>query len=246
MITYFYSRPENIKKDNLKITGEEKKHIVSVLRYKEGDSIDVVNGRGHIYRVRITDISKSEIQCKIVSRKPGENEPEIDLSLAQSLCKGHKMDWLIEKATEIGVRSVIPLLTERAVVKLGDSKKERTKIDRWRKIATASMKQSLRAFLPDIKPVIHLKRLLPEIRKYDLTLVGSLAADAKNLRDIRQLKKSPKNILAIVGPEAGFSNEELNQLKSAGAIPVSLSKRRLRTETAGIVLSSLVLYELGN
>ena len=108
------------------------------------------------------------------------------------------------------------------------------------------MKQSLRAFLPDIKPVIHLKRLLPEIRKYDLTLVGSLAADAKNLRDIRQLKKSPKNILAIVGPEAGFSNEELNQLKSAGAIPISLGKRRLRTETAGIVLSSLVLYELGN
>ncbi|MGB2698367.1 MAG: 16S rRNA (uracil(1498)-N(3))-methyltransferase [Candidatus Zixiibacteriota bacterium] len=244
MITYFYSKPENIKKDTLKIPGEEKKHIVSVLRYKEGDSIDVVDGRGYVYKVEIADIKKNEIHCKIISKKSGENEPKIQLSLAQSLCKGYKMDWLIEKATEIGVSSVIPLLTERTIIKLGDSKKEKAKIDRWRKIAIASMKQSLRSFLPDIKPVTQLKKLLPEIRKYDLTLVGSLESDAENLRDLRQLKKSTKNILAIVGPEAGFTDEELNQLKSAGAIPVSLGRRRLKTETAGIVLSSLVLYEL--
>ena len=246
MITNFYCEPENIKRDSLKIVGDEKKHIISVLRYKKGDSIDVVDGRGNMYQVEIADIMKNEINCKIIQKRPGENEPKIHLSLAQPLCQGYKMDWLIEKATEIGVGSIIPILTERTIIKLADSQKEKVKTDRWRKIAIASMKQSLRSFLPDIKPVIQLKKLLPEIKKYDLTLVGSLESDAKNLRDIRQLKKYPKKILAIVGPEGGFTDEELTQLKPAGAIPISLGQRRLRSETAGIVLSALVLYELGN
>jgi 16S rRNA (uracil1498-N3)-methyltransferase len=246
MITNFYCEPGNIKRDSLRIVGEEKKHIISVLRYKKGDSIDVVDGRGNVYKVEITDIEKDEINCKIIQKKPGENEPKIHLSLAQSLCQGYKMDWLVEKATEIGASSVIPLLTERTIIKLGDSKKEKAKMNRWRKIAIASMKQSLGSFLPDIKPVTRLKKLLPEIKKYDLTLMGSLESDAKNIKNILQLGKSPKRILAIVGPEAGFTDEELTQLKSEGAIPVSLGQRRLRTETAGIVLSSLVLYELGN
>lgn len=244
MITNFYCEPENIKKDTLKITGEEKKHIVSVLRYKKGDSIDVVDGRGNVYQVEIADIKKNEIHGKIILKKSGENEPEIHLTLAQPLCKSYKMDWLIEKATEIGISSIIPLVTERTIIKLGDLKKEKAKIDRWRKIAIASMKQSLRSVLPDIKPVTRLDQLLPQIRKYDLTLVASLESDARNLREIRQLKKSIRKILAIVGPEAGFTDDELTQLKSAGVIPVSLGKRRLRTETAGIMLSTLVLYEL--
>ena len=244
MITNFYCEPENINRDSLRIVGEEKKHIVSVLRCKKGDLIDVADGRGNVYRVEIADIKKDEVHCKIISEKSAENEPEIHLSLAQPLCQGYKMDWLIEKATEIGVSSVIPLLTERTIVKLGDSKKEKAKTHRWRKIAIASMKQSLRSFLPDIKPVTQFKKLLPEIKKYDLTLLGSLESDAKNLKDILQLEKSTKKILAVVGPEAGFTDEELFQLKSAGAIPVRLGQRRLRTETAGIVLSTLVMYEL--
>ncbi len=245
MITNFYCEPENIKKDNLKITGEEKKHIVSVLRYNKGDSIDVVDGRGNIYQVEITDVGKNEIKCKIISKNIGENEPEIHLTLAQPLGKGYKMDWVVEKATEIGVSSIIPLITERTIIKLGDLKKEKAKIDRWRKIAIASMKQSLRSVLPDIKPVTKLDQLLTQIRKYELTLIGSLESDAKSLKNLSQLKKPLRKILVIVGPESGFTDDELTQLKSAGAIPLSLGKIRLRTETAGIVLSSLVLYELG-
>jgi len=245
MITFFYTKSECIKKDTLKILGEEKKHIVSVLRYKEGDLIDVVDGIGNRYHVEITDIQKNEIQCRILSRKKGENEPKIHLTLAQSICKGYKMDWLVEKVTEVGVSSIIPLVTKHTVVKLGDSKKEKAKIERWKKIAIASMKQSLRSVLPEIKPAANVGQLLPQIRRFDLTLTGSLESNAKSLRDIRQLIKSSGKILAIVGPEAGFSEDEMAQLKSAGAVPVSLGGRRLRTETAGIILSSLVLHELG-
>jgi 16S rRNA (uracil1498-N3)-methyltransferase len=245
MVTNFYCEPENIKKDSLRIVGEEKKHIVSVLRGKKGDLIDVVDGIGNKYKVRIIDIEKNSIQGKILSRKKGENEPKVHLTLAQSICKGYKMDWLIEKATEIGVSSIIPILTERTVVKVADAKKEKTKMDRWKKIAIASMKQSLRSVLPEIKGITKLNALLSQIKKYDLTLMGSLKQDAKSLKDLSRLRKALKKILVIVGPEAGFTEDELVKLRSAGAISVSLGKRRLRTETAGIVLCSLALYELG-
>jgi 16S rRNA (uracil1498-N3)-methyltransferase len=154
------------------------------------------------------------------------------------------MDFLVEKATEIGVSSIIPIVTQRNLVKVDDASREKSKIDRWRRVAVAAMKQSLRTVLPEIHEVTPFVQLLPQIKYYDLCLIASLEKDAKNLRDCEQLKTKPDRVLLIVGPEAGFTDEELSKAKSQGAIPISLGTRRLRTETAGLVFLSLALHQL--
>ena len=243
----------------MKIVGEETKHIVTVLRHQKGETIDVVDGCGVKYKVLIQDLRKDCVEGKILSKKRRENEPVAHLTLAQAICKGPKMDFLIEKATEIGVSTIIPILTENTVVKIGKIVEEdgsippgvKRKTERWRRLAITSMKQSLRSILPNIQNPIKFDNFLPKIKTFDLSLIASLEKGAKSLRECDEFKKrlrNPKdclrNVLIIVGPEAGFSEDELSKVKDLGAIPITLGLRRLRTETAGIVFSSLVLYEL--
>jgi 16S rRNA (uracil1498-N3)-methyltransferase len=153
------------------------------------------------------------------------------------------MDFLVEKATEIGVSCIIPIVTERNLVKVDDASREKPKIERWRRVAIAAMKQSLRSVLPEIHEVTPYAQLLPQIHAYDLCLIASLDKDANNVRECQQLNTRPQKLLLIVGPEAGFTDEELSQAKALGATPVSLGPRRLRTETAGLVFLSSVLHE---
>jgi 16S rRNA (uracil1498-N3)-methyltransferase len=259
MITNFYVNPENVRKDSLKIVGEEAKHIVTVLRRQRGETIDVVDGCGIHYKVLIQDLGKDYVEGKIISEIRRENEPIAYLTLAQAICKGVRMDFLIEKATEIGVSAIIPILTENTVVKIGKTAEENSsapsaakrKTERWRRVAIASMKQSLRSILPDIHNPTKFDDFLPKIKTFDLSLIASLEKGAKSLRGCVELKdrsrnrkNSLRNVLIMVGPEAGFTEDELSKAKSFGAIPITLGLRRLRTETAGIIFSSLLLYEL--
>jgi 16S rRNA (uracil1498-N3)-methyltransferase len=259
MITNFYVNPENVGKNSLKIMGEEAKHIVTVLRHKKGETIDVVDGCGVKYKALIQDLGRDYVEGKILSKKKGENEPTVHLTLAQAMCKGMKMDFLIEKATEIGVSTIIPIFTERSMIKIGKTAEKdssislsaKRRMERWRRLAIASMKQSLRSVLPDIQNPIKFDDLLPQMKTFDLSFIASLEKGAKSLKECNELKdrlKSPKdslrNVLIMVGPEAGFTEDELSRAKAFGAIPITLGLRRLRTETAGIVFSSLVLYEL--
>ena len=259
MITNFYVNPENVGKDSLKIVGEEAKHIITVLRHQKGETIDVVDGCGVKYRVLIQDLGKDYVEGKILSEIRRGNESIAHLTLAQAICKGQKMDFLIEKATEIGVSTIIPISTENTVVKIGKIVEEngstssavKRKTERWRRLAIASMKQSLRSVLPEIQNPIKFDDLLPKIKTFDLCLIASLEKGAKSLREcdelknrLRNRKDSLRNLLIMVGPEAGFTQDELSRAKALGAISITLGLRRLRTETAGIVFSSLVLYEL--
>jgi 16S rRNA (uracil1498-N3)-methyltransferase len=246
MITNFYTPLEKISEDVLTIDGEEAKHILSVLRHKVGDVISVVDGCGTRYNVLIEKASKGSIQGKILSRIRKENEPACQVTLAQAICRQERMDFLIEKATEIGVFSIIPILTERGLVKIREISKGRSKIDRWKRLAIASMKQSLRTVLPEIQEITPFDHLLPKIKSFDLCLIASLEKDSKSIKDCEELKRRVKKILLIVGPEAGFTEEELSKAKAQGAIPISLGLRRLRTETAGVVFLSLVLHQWGD
>jgi 16S rRNA (uracil1498-N3)-methyltransferase len=258
MITFFYVEPENVGEDNLKIFGEEAMHITTVLRYKKGEVIEVVDGKGGKYKVMIASAEKNLIEGKILSKTLLENEPKVFLTLAQSIGKGMKMDWVIEKGTEIGVSSFIPLVTLRTSVQpfgklrmvseaspLGDEK-EKARLKRWRRVAISSMKQSLRSVLPDIQKITTLDELLLKVKDFDLVLFGSLDEQAKKIKSLARFKKTLKKLLVIVGPEGGFTEEEEEKLIQAGAIPVNLGKRRLRTETAGIVFCALVLYKWGD
>jgi len=246
MITNFYVNPENVGKDSLKIVGEEAKHILSVLRYGSGDVIDVVDGCGTKYKVKIEEISRDFLEGKILSRTSKENEPDCHLTLAQAICRKERMDFLIEKATEIGVSSIIPIVTERSLIKVSGVSRKKKKIDRWRRLAVASMKQSLRTILPEIQDIIEFEQLLSKVKSFDLCLIASLDKDSKSIKECEELKAGLKNILLIVGPEAGFTEEELSKAKAQGAIPMSLGSRRLRTETAGVVFLSLVFHQLGD
>ncbi|MGB2805348.1 MAG: 16S rRNA (uracil(1498)-N(3))-methyltransferase [Candidatus Zixiibacteriota bacterium] len=244
MITNFYTNPEKINKETLTIEGDEARHILSVLRHGAGDEIDVVDGRGTKHRVLIEEASRDFLQGRIVSQTRMENEPQCHITLAQAICRKERMDFLVEKATEIGVSSIIPIVTERNLVKVDDASREKSKIERWRRLAIAAMKQSLRTVLPEIRDVTPFDQLLPQIGNFDLCLIASLDKDAKNVRDCEQLKTKPDRVLLIVGPESGFTDEELTQAKALGATPVSLGSRRLRTETAGVVFLSLALHQL--
>lgn len=244
MITNFYTNPDKINKETLTIDGDEARHILSVLRRGAGDEIDVVDGRGTKYRVLIEEVSRDFLQGKILSRTRMENEPDCHVTLAQAICRKERMDFLIEKATEIGVYSIIPIVTQRNLVKVDDASREKNKIERWRRLAIAAMKQSLRTVLPEIHEVTPFDQLLPQIGNFDLCLIASLDKDAKSVTECEQFKTRPDRALLIVGPEAGFTEEELSKAKSLGAIPISLGPRRLRTETAGVVFLSLALHQL--
>jgi 16S rRNA (uracil1498-N3)-methyltransferase len=246
VITNFYTDPEKIDRETLAIDGDEAKHILSVLRHGAGDQIHVVDGRGTKYRVMIEEVSRDFLQGKILSRTRMENEPDCQVTLAQAICRKERMDFLVEKATEIGVSSIIPIVTQRNLVKVDDASREKSKIERWRRVAVAAMKQSLRSVLPEIYDVTPFAQLLPRIHDYDLCLIASLDKDAKNVSECEQLRAKPQEVLLIVGPEAGLTDEELSQAKAQGAIPISLGPRRLRTETAGLVFSSLALHQVSD
>ena len=244
MITYFYVEPKNVNKNILKIEGEEAKHICQVLRKGEGEIIEVVDGEGIKYQVLITNTGRDWVQGKILAQIRKENEPLTHLTLAQGLIKGVRMDFLVEKITEIGVSSIIPLITEKSVVKLEKDKKEIMRLNRWKKIAISGMKQSLRSRLPKIQIPILFQELLAKVKEYDLALIACQTKRSKSLKGVIDAKIRLKNVLLLVGSESGFTQEELDLALKTGVIPISLGPRRLRSETAGIVISSLLLYEL--
>jgi 16S rRNA (uracil1498-N3)-methyltransferase len=246
MITNFYTDPEKVGKNSLTVDGDEAKHILSVLRYERGDEIGVVDGRGTRYQAEIVKTSKNSLEAKILSRTRMVNEPHCRVTLAQAVCRQERMDFVIEKATEIGVFSIVPMLTERGVVKVTGSQQRKRKIERWRRIAIAAMKQSLRTVLPEIQDFTEFDDLMVRSNHYDLCLIASLKKSSKNLSECRQLKNGLKDVLLIVGPEAGFTDRELSRAEAAGAVSVSLGLRRLRAETAGVVFSSLVLHRLAD
>ncbi len=246
MITNFYTDPKKIGKETLSIDGDEARHILSVLRYGLGDQIGVVDGRGTKYQAEIVKTFRNSLEAKILSRARMENEPGCRVTLAQAVCRQERMDFLIEKATEIGVSSIIPILTEKSIVKVSSPLQRKRKIERWRRVAMAAMKQSLRTVLPEIRDFTEFDDLMAKSNLYDLRLIASLDKSSKNLSECRQLKKGLKDVLLIVGPEAGFTDLELSRAEAAGAVSVSLGLRRLRAETAGVVFSSLVLHRLAD
>ncbi|HVP35846.1 MAG TPA: RsmE family RNA methyltransferase [Terriglobales bacterium] len=246
MVTYFYVDPKKVEKNSLRIEGEEAKHICLVLRKDQGDVIDVVDGEGMKYQVQVTAKGKDWVQGKIISQTRKENEPFTHLTLAQALIKGVRMDFLVEKVTEIGVSSIIPLITEKTIVKLGKDSKSISRVNRWKRIAISGMKQSLRSKLPEIQNPVWFQELLAEVRDYDLALIACQTKGSKFLKEIFEAKSRLKEVLLLIGPESGFTQEELDLSLKSGIVPVSLGPRRLRSETAGIVFSSLVLHELGD
>lgn len=241
--TSFYVPPEHIRRDSLHITNQEAKHAHGVLRCAVGDVFTVVDGCGLEYRASVQSIRKNRIDCKILSSQKNPKEPTVHITLAQALCRFAKFDTLVEKCTEIGVGTILPTLTQRSRP-MPPKDQFQNRLRRWHKIAVAAMKQSGRSVLPRIESAVPIDTLLAYTENFDLSLLAWEDEQAVSLRSLLSPTHEIQSVLIFVGPERGFSKEEVEKARRAGFQPFSLGPRRLRTETAGIVSVSLVMYEL--
>lgn len=238
----FFVPEENVCEKEIRITGDDIKHIKHVLRMSEGEKVVVSCGQGTDYYCIIESIQETGIVLRIEERKPAVSELPVRLVLFQALPKLDKMELVIQKAIELGASEVVPVKTRRCVVKL-DARKEEKKLTRWRAIAESAAKQSGRGRIPEIQDVMEFDKALEYAKSLDTVMIPyelceDTAASAKTMQEA-VMKDS---IGIFIGPEGGFERSELEQAAAAGAVPVSLGKRILRTETAGLAVLSVLMF----
>ena len=242
----FFVTENEVKDDVIKIVGEDVNHIANVLRKHIGDSLNICNiSTSDNFLCDIVEIDKENIKCKVIKKIDTKIEPDTEITIFQGLPKFEKMELIIQKCTEIGVTEFYPVSMERCIVKL-DGKNEIKKLERWQKIAETAAKQSGRNIIPKIKNIINLKKLCNLFEKYDIVL---LAYEKEKNTTLKQALKTLKNckkskIGIVIGPEGGIDEREIKELIDSGAISITLGNRILRTETVGISMSSIILYEL--
>ncbi len=229
---YFYTPPHLITSNDLTIDGDEFVHLTHVMRKRAGDTIRVVNGTGMTYDVTIVDVSKRTARCEITATYARLNEPEIDVTIGVALLKNaSKFDFLVEKVTELGVNTIVPLLTERTIPR-------HAKTGRWQKLALAAMKQSGRCVLPQVRDLTSLQEFITSTTPGSIKIIphersayplGRIQIDAAS------------SIVICIGPEGGFGDNEVESAERSGFTPCSLGPRRLRTETAAIASVAMVL-----
>lgn len=241
----FFVASNQIQDKNIKIIGEDINHISNVLRIKAQERIIVCDKeKGKSYVAELTGINKDFIDCKIIEENLETTESNINIDLYQGLPKSDKMELIIQKAVEIGVRDIYPVSLERCVVKL-DAKKGAKKIERWQKIAEAAAKQSKRDVISRVNNVINIKNICHNVEKYDIILLAYENEETNTIKkELQKLDRNKKlSIGIIIGPEGGLSEKEVSKLIDNGAKCVTLGKRILRTETAPLVMLSDIFYE---
>lgn len=238
----FFVPRENIDGDTIRIGGEDVVHIKRVLRMREGDTLNMCDSSGCDYLAKIREIGEKDIFLDVLEKKKSETEPPVKVTLFQGIPKAGKMDYIIQKTTELGIFEIVPSVLSRCVVKLDGDKK----IKRWQKISEEAAKQSGRGIIPEIKEPMNLKEAIEELKKFDLAFVPYECEEENCLRDILKSKDDIKTVGFMIGPEGGFEKSEIDLLVENGITPISLGKRILRTETAGEAVLSMVMYEIGD
>jgi 16S rRNA (uracil1498-N3)-methyltransferase len=221
------------------LSSEEVHHALHVLRLKVGDTLNVFDGRGHEAQARIAEITKDSVRLTILQHSNTASLP-CRITLAQAIPK-KSMDLIVQKATELGVASIVPLVSERSVVKLDEDSR---RMDRWHEIALDACKQCGNNWLPEIQPPLKARDFLSSPGKFDLKLIASLQPDSKPLKTILGDAARPTSVLILIGPEGDFTPAELGLAKSAGCLPLSLGPLVLRADTAAIYALSILHHEL--
>ena len=239
----FYVTPDQIKDDIIMITGPDVNHIKNVLRMRQGEEIIICNGQGKDCYCIINRVSESEIIAKIQSIQATEAELKTKITLFQGLPKKDKMELIIQKATELGVHEIVPVMTKRVVVKLEDKKKEEKKLERWQAIAEGAAKQSGRGIIPKIQRVISYQEALKNASTMGIGIIPyENAMGMQATKEIMNGLSQFNTIGVLIGPEGGFEESEIEAAKANHIHPITLGKRILRTETAGLaVLAMMVL-----
>ena len=233
--------------EEMYIEGVDARHISKVLRMQPGDKLQIVSDDGVSAMAEITAIASERVSVRCLEKLAESHEPRVRLVLAQGLAKGEKMDFIIQKAVEMGAYSVIPVAMEHSVVRL-DGAKAAKKVERWQKIAESAAKQSKRDIIPKVQPVQSMAEMLAS-GDYETKIIAYECEDRLSLKAALKAAEAAggiKELLLIIGPEGGISEGELELARQAGAVPVSLGRRILRAETAGLVAISAIFYETGD
>jgi len=244
----FFVPSDAIADGVVRIAGRDARHIVRALRMGPGDRLSVVDGSGREYIARIARTAETSVVAAIEEeRGSGPGEPRVPLVLAQGIPKLDKMDFIVQKCTEIGVSRFLPVLAERSVARTNSDSADR-RVLRWQRIAEEAAKQAGRGAVPPVEGVRGFESALGELASRGVLLI--MPWELERERSLRQaladmdLEKTPGMAL-IIGPEGGFSHYEVELAKRYGALTVTLGRRILRTETAGLAAATVIMYETG-
>ncbi len=242
---HFFLTPEQIGGKSVHITGGDVNHIRNVLRMRPGEQITVSGGEdGKEYRCEIEKIEEDCVTAKIMWVEESGAELPSRVCLFQGLPKGDKMELIIQKAVELGAAEIVPMATKRAVVRL-DAKKEETKRKRWNAISESAAKQSKRGIVPEVTRVMNFAEAVEYAKQFDKKLIPyELAEDMERTRELIAGIEPGESVAVFIGPEGGFDEQEIELARAAGIQPLTLGRRILRTETAGMTVLSVLMFHL--
>jgi 16S rRNA (uracil1498-N3)-methyltransferase len=236
----FFINPDQVREPYVAIIDDDVRHIRTVLRKQPGDLLTLLDGQGKEYTVRITAIEKAEVVAEIVDRT--ERHPSLPrIVLGQGIAKSDKMDWIVQKATELGVASIVPLVTERTIVKVKDEEK---RVGRWQKICREAAMQSDRPDIPQITTIQLFGGFIRTVSTGpEALLLMPWEEGTEPIKNVLRQHSDTRLIIVLIGPEGGFSKAEAEMAKEKGFLLVSLGKNILRTETAALAALSMIGYE---
>ena len=241
---HFFADPSCVDGEQIRLAGSDVNHMKNVLRMKSGEEVWVSDGEGMDYFCSVEGYEEKEAVLRVVKKEVSQTELASRLILFQGLPKGDKMEWIVQKAVELGAYSVVPVSTRRCVVKL-DNKKAEKKVSRWQQIAESAAKQSKRMLVPEVHSVMTFKEALVYAKELDVLLIPyELAKGMKETKELIRSIEPGKSIGVFIGPEGGFEEQEVADAMEAGAKPITLGHRILRTETAGLAVLSVLMFQL--
>lgn len=245
----FFVNQDQVHENRIEIIGQDVNHIRNVLRLEINEEIQIcIKEQETTYNCIIEEIEKEYVLCNIKEKVEDTTESNVSIHVFQGLPKADKLEFIIEKCTEIGVKKITPVIMSRSIVKLNEKDKNK-KLERWRKIAEVAAKQSGRDKILEVNSVLNFKNIFENLQEYDIVLVAYEKEKKNSLKNVlNKIKDENKTykIAVLIGPEGGIDSIEIEELKkNVNNIEiVTLGKRILRTETAPIVISSNILYEL--
>ena len=241
---HFFVTPSQVKGEKIYVEGMDVNHMKNVLRMRCGEELMVSDGNNLKYRCSVEGYEEEQAVLRILEEMDVVTELSSRIYLFQGLPKQDKMELIVQKAVELGVYRVIPVSTRRAVVRL-DQKKAGKKAERWQQIARSAAKQAKRGYVPEVAFPMSYREALEAARELDVILIPyELAKDMKETKEIIERIRPGKSVGIFIGPEGGFEKEEVELALEYGAMPVTLGRRILRTETAGMAMLSVLMFHL--
>lgn len=243
-MSHFFISSSQVTGGILTIVGDDVNHMKNVLRMREGERFSAADELGMCYECSVDTLEKHQVTARILETYPGNTELSSKLYLFQGLPKSDKMEWIIQKAVELGVYAVVPVMTKRSIVKL-DAKKEASKRKRWQSIAEGAAKQSGRMRIPEIYEVKTYEEALKMAQIMDVKLIPyECARGMEATREIFAKINPGMSVGIFIGPEGGWEETEVEEAKKHQVHPITLGRRILRTETAGLMTLSVLMYLL--